>query len=145
MSFADDVSTWVEVSKAKADDIYGRAIEKLGEEMTKTRPKGGRVPFKTGNLARSLLASTVAMPKVSDEIPGGSNIGVVAARLKMGDTVWLGYQANYARRQNSGFVGEDSLGRTYNQEGAHFVEGAVAEWERLVEEAAKEITEEAKK
>ena len=141
MSFASDVKRWSGMTKAKADAVYGRAVEKLGEEMTKTRPQGGRVPFLTGNLARSLLASTEGMPKIQEEPSVGSSLSIVAAGLKMGQPVWLGYQAKYARRVNNGFIGADSLGRVYNQQGAHFVEGAVAEWPRIVSESIKEIAE----
>ena len=139
MSFSGDVTQWVKMTKADADAVYGRAVEKIGEEMTKTRPQGGRVPFLTGNLARSLLASTEAMPKTSDTPSVGSNIGIVAAKLKIGQPVWLGYQAIYARRQNYGFIGADRLGRVYNQQGAYFIEGAIAEWPRIVEESIKEV------
>ena len=139
MSFSGDVTQWVKMTKADADAVYGRAVEKIGEEMTKTRPQGGRVPFLTGNLVRSLLASTDAMPKTSDTPSVGSNIGIVAAKLKIGQPVWLGYQAIYARRQNYGFIGGDRLGRVYNQQGAYFIEGAIAEWPRIVEESIKEV------
>jgi len=90
---------------------------------------------------RSLLASTSAMPDTgaADAQYVGQDIGSVTASLTTDQTVWLGYQAIYARRQNYGFVGEDSLGRTYNQEGAHFVEAAVAVWPTIVELVAEDI------
>jgi hypothetical protein len=59
----------------------------------------------------------------------------------MGKPVYLGVQAIYAPRQNYGFVGTDSLGRTYNQSGAFFVEGAGAKWEQFVKEAEAEFGE----
>jgi hypothetical protein len=57
---------------------------------------------------------------------------MVAASMKAGDTATFTYTAAYARRVNSGFTGQDSLGRTYNQQGAHFVENAVDQWPALV-------------
>ena len=60
------------------------------------------------------------------------------ANIKPGDTVYIGYQAKYSRRLNYGFVGTDSLGRTYNQSGYGFAEAAAAQWPAIVaRQAAK--------
>ena len=90
---------------------------------------------------RSLLASTSAMPSTGgpDAKYSGQDVGLVTAGLQLDQTVWLGYQAIYARRLNYGFVGQDSLGRNYNQAGAHFVEGAIAEWPSIVASAISKI------
>lgn len=101
----------------------------------------GELPHLTGNLMRSLLASTSAMPATGepDAKYSGQDVGLVTAGLQLDQTVWLGYQAIYARRLNYGFVGEDSLGRNYNQAGAHFVEGAIADWPNIVRMAVSKI------
>jgi len=121
--------------------VWRGSIDMLAEEMTTSRPNGGRLPWKTGNLARSLLASTAAMPKTGgpDDKYAGSNVGVVTAQLALGDSAWLGFQAIYARRMNSGFVGTDSKGRQYSQEGAHFVEAAVDAWPTIVGLVAEDV------
>lgn len=138
-SFSQAVEDWVSQTEERIDAVYARSVELLGEEMAKTRNEGGRVPFLTGNLARSLLASKSGMPNTTDGPFGGSNVGLVAATLKAKETVWLGYQANYAARQNYGYVGSDSLGRVYNQQGAYFVDHAAANWPNIVTKAIKEV------
>ena len=138
-SFSQAVDEWTSQTQERMDAVYARSVELLGEEMAKSRNEGGRVPFLTGNLTRSLLASKTGMPNVSDGPFGGSNVGLVAATLKAKETVWLGYQANYAFRQNFGYVGSDALGRVYNQQGAHFVSYAVASWPNIVAKAIKEV------
>ena len=138
-SFTESIDAWVAQTEERLGAVYARSVELLGEEMAKSRNEGGRVPFLTGNLTRSLLASKSGMPNVSDGPFGGSNVGLVAATLKAKETVWLGYQANYAARQNYGYVGSDSLGRVYNQQGAHFVDHAVANWSSIVNKAIKEV------
>lgn len=138
-SFAAQVDSWVNKTKERQRAVYRRSVELLAEEMTTTRPQGGRVPFLTGNLARSLLASTAAMPKMAEGPYSGSNVGLVTAKLEMDQSVWLGYQAAYARRRNYGFVGADSLGRNYNESGAYFVEGAIANWQQIVNKAISEV------
>lgn len=118
---------------------HRRSVEKLGEEMARTKPQGGNVPVLTGNLSRSVLASTDGMPRTSVDFTPGNNIGLVAATLQPEQTVWIGYQAIYAKRQNFGYVGADKLGRVYNQTGNYFVEAAHMKWPQIVEESLNEI------
>lgn len=139
MSFAKKVGSWAAQSKERMTAVRRRSVELLAEEMTNTVPNGGRVPFQTGNLARSLLASTGGIPSASDKLSTGSNVGAVTATLELDQPVWLGYQANYARRMNYGFVGADSKGRVYNQSGYHFVEGAIDAWPQLIDKAVSEL------
>lgn len=136
-SFAASVSDWARQSEARLTAVRRRSIELLAEEMTRTKPNGGRVPFDTGFLYRSLVASISGMPTIGKS--SGGDIGAVTATLNNNQNVWLGYQAVYARRMNYGFVGADSLGRVYNQAGNYFVEGAIANWENIVRQAANEI------
>lgn len=138
-SFSAQIGVWVAKTEARAQAAYRRSVELLAEEMVRTKPQGGRVPFQTGSLARSLLASTQGALKISNGPFIGSNVGAVTATLSLKQPIWLGYQAAYARRQNYGFVGADKLGRIYSQPGSYFVEGAIAAWPHLVSQAAAEI------
>ena len=137
--FSKNISDWVSQTVERIDAVHARSFELLGEELAKTKGEGGKLPFLTGNLARSLLASKQGMPNVADGPFAGSNIGLVAATLKANETVFVGYQAKYSFRQNYGYVGADSLGRVYNQQGHYFVEGAVAKWPEIVKAAVTDI------
>lgn len=137
--FSEAVGAWASATERRLSAVHKKAIEKLAMEMTRTRAEGGNVPVVTGNLYRSLLASTTGMPKTAEGPFAGSNVPSVIASLKLNDTLWLGYQAKYARRVNFGFVGADALGRVYNQQGAHFVERAIAMWPQIVREAVEEV------
>lgn len=139
LSFADQIGEWASKSEARVNAVRNRSIEMVAAEMTRTKAQGGRVPFLTGNLARSILASTQGMPKTAEGPFSGSNVGLVTATLTADQPIWIGYQAGYAKRTNFGFVGADSLGRVYNQSGYHFVEAAIAEWPEIVRKAAAEI------
>lgn len=138
-SFSATIGKWASQTEARITAVHRRSVELLGDEMSKTRPQGGRVPFKTGNLARSILASTSGMPRTADGPFSGSNVGLIAAQIRPEQKVWLGYQAAYARRVNNGFVGADRLGRVYNQQGAYFVEGAIMSWPQIVAKAVTEL------
>ena len=144
-SFGAQIGEWAAKTPQRIQAVRKRSIELLAEDMTMTKPQGGLVPFDTGNLARSLLASTDGMPKTSDVPSIGSNVGVVVAVLEPTQVIWLGYQATYARRMNYGFVGADSKGRVYNQAGNHFVEGAIARWPQIVAQAAREAKDSAER
>lgn len=137
--FAATVTAWARESEARLQATRNRAIELLADEMMRTKEQGGRVPVDKAHLSRSLLADTSAMPKISDAIPTGTNVGLVTAKLPLDQVVYLGYTMVYARRQNYGFVGSDSKGRVYNQAGNYFVEGAIAQWPQFVEKAAREL------
>ena len=139
-SFSAIIGRWASQSEARVNAVRNRSIEMLGEEMAKTKPQGGRVPFLTGNLARSILASTQGMPKTAEGPFSGSNVGLVTATLTADQPIWIGYQAAYARRLEAGFVGADALGRVYNQQGYHFVSGAIADWKNIVARAVKELS-----
>ena len=138
-NFSDQVGAWAAQTKRRLDAVYARSVEILGEELSTTTAEGGNVPIQTGNLANSLLASKSGMPPTSSGPFAGSNVGLITATIRANQTVWLGYQATYARRVNSGFVGADGRGRVYNQQGAHFVESAVAKWPQIVNQAVSEI------
>lgn len=139
MSFAAQVGKWASQTEARLTAVRRRSIELLGDEMARTKANGGRVPFQTGNLYRSLVASTSGMPKISTGPFSGGSIGAVTATLNNNQPVWLGYQAAYARRREFGFIGADSLGRVYNDSGDYFVTGAIANWENIVRQAEKEM------
>ncbi len=138
-SFTETIDAWVSQTQERIDAVHARSFELLGEELAKTKGEGGRLPFLTGNLARSLLASKSGMPNTTDGPYAGSNIGLVAATLKADETVFVGYQAKYSFRQNYGYVGADKAGRVYNQQGHYFVESAVAQWPKIVAQAVSEI------
>src|SRR5690606_35613305 len=112
--FSAAVGAWASATEKRLSAVHKKAVEKLAMEMTRTRAEGGNVPVDTGNLNRSLLASTTIMPKIAEGPFAGSNVPSVIATVRMSDTVWLGFQAKYARRVNFGFFGADALGRVYN-------------------------------
>lgn len=138
------IGEWARQTKERIEAVQKRSIELLAEEMIRTKANGGRLPVDTGNLARSQLASQVAMPKTSEGPFNGSNVGAVVATMDVTKPIYIGWQAVYSRRMNYGFVGADSLGRVYNQAGNYFLEGAIAQWPQLVAAAVADVKANAK-
>lgn len=135
-----DPAKWAQDQQDNLLRVFQRALVLLGRELIRTRDDGGALPKVTGNLARSLLAQIGQSVSISSaESFAGTDVGAVAVQAMLGDEVFFGYQAAYARRQNYGFVGADSLGRVYNQTGANFVERAINMWPAIVNQAVQDV------
>lgn len=131
-------SAWAGQKDALLTALLRNSVQALANEAGKTIPNGGRVPVKTGNLARSVVVSNQA-PEIVAYGPANPNALAGIATLKPGDTIWIGWQAAYAKRQNYGFVGTDSLGRTYNTSGYGFAEATAAKWPSIVAQQAAKL------
>lgn len=131
-----DPSTWAGNTEGLLTALLRNSVQALAKEASTTVPNGGRVPVRTGNLARSVVVDTKPPQVIEGLATGNYSLGIAA--IRPGDTIYIGWQAKYARRVNYGFVGADSLGRVYNQSGAGFAEAAAAKWPAIVaSEAAK--------
>lgn len=125
---------WATMVTARLDAIVGGSTERVFEIAQTPRARGGRMPVVEGVLRNSFQASLNG----STSLSGPVAYEMIAAQMKAGDVAQGGWTAEYARRVNSGFTGTDARGRTYNQEGAHFLEGAAMQWPSIVrEETAK--------
>lgn len=136
-TFSATVKQFTIDAKENTSLIFREAAASLAREVVRTKSAGGFLPHDTGNLGRSFAASTTDMPQINQAEAeyGAVNTEFVIAGVDAGDTLYMGFQAAYAPRMNYGFVGTDSLGRTYNQSGNYFVENAASKWQQFVTEA----------
>lgn len=136
MGFAAQISEWAQETEGAFEAIFHGSAQAVFNEVRTPVAAGGRMPVKTGNLRRSFMASTAEMPSIKPEKSEFSDLGsaseLVIAGAALGSTVFIGAQAAYAARLNYGFVGEDSLGRTYNQTGYGFIEAVSQRWPQIV-------------
>lgn len=158
LSFAAEVEEWVKQSQARLNAVYRGSVQDLVDEMQKVGPSvaatraaikatkgmgpisapgaGGHMPVDTGFLRASFRLTKGAPAPIAGSTGSttydAGAVSVVIAGLQIGETVYGSYTAAYARRLNYGFVGEDSLGRTYNQRGYYFVDLAVQKWQQIV-------------
>lgn len=136
-----DPATWAGSKDKLLTALLRNSVQALAKEASSTIPNGGRVPVKTGNLGRSVVIDN--KPPVVDAkgvVHASEGFSAGLAAIKPGDTIYIGYTARYARRQNYGFAGVDALGRTYNQTGFGFAEAAAAKWPAIVAEQAAKIS-----
>lgn len=138
-SFAAQVKQFTTDAEKNTGEIFASAVYKLEFELKRNRKNGGGLtPVDTANMIRSIRTSPDAMPQVDTELKEYAETSFTIGPHHVGKPVYIGVQATYGPRQNYGFVGTDSLGRSYNQTGAYFVEGAGAKWQQFVKEAEAE-------
>jgi hypothetical protein len=132
-----DPSVWGGRTVAGLTALLRNSVQELACEASTTIPNGGRVPVKTGNLARSVVVDNKPPQVIEGLAKGDFSLGI--ANIKPGDTIYIGWQAKYSRRLNNGFVGADSLGRVYNQSGYGFAEATAAKWPAIVQRQAAKM------
>lgn len=128
-NFAAQVKAFADKSKRKQEVIFRTSAARVLNEANVPVGQGGRLPLDTGNLMNSITAGTTP--------GGGQDPGLVFAKLEVGQTAYAGWSAAYAARMEFGFVGPDSLGRVYNQQGRAFLRSSVQRWQEYVDDAAR--------
>ena len=128
-----NMGQWADLQIAKQKLVLQKSLERVGALAQLPRERGGHMPIDTATLIGSFTG------KVNGTLifQGEAAHLMVAVVAKPGDYIQMdwGYKAAaYALRQNYGFVGTDSLGRTYNQPGNHWLEFATSQWRRINEE-----------
>ncbi|KWT70771.1 hypothetical protein APY04_0832 [Hyphomicrobium sulfonivorans] len=80
--------------------VFRDAAQTVANEVRKPEGAGGNMPVDTGNLRRSLAASTDSMPQVQPGVAtfsdNDSQITAVISNAPLGSTIYLGFQADYA-------------------------------------------------
>lgn len=132
-----DPSAWSGNTGALLTALLRNSVQELAKVASTTIPNGGRVPVVTGNLARSVVVDTKPPQVIEGLAAGDYSLGI--ANIRPGDTIYIGWQAAYAKRVNYGFVGADSLGRVYNQSGAGFAEATAAKWPSILAAQASKL------
>lgn len=134
-----DPVAWAMRQRENVQNILPRVVVGMAQLMAQTIPEGGRTPIDTGNLSRSVTISASGRPnRGSGELAYTRQDFASASQAVIGTGgAWIVWRAIYAHRVNYGFVGEDSLGRTYNQSGYGFYEAIVAQGPSVVSDVVK--------
>jgi len=105
-SFSADVDEFVRETKERMEAMTRYALNDMVNDMQLTTDKGGRMRYKTGFLSNSGRASLDGYPSGVGQRPAGTLPGqykwdgaaliAVLAQMKLGDTFYWGWIANYA-------------------------------------------------
>jgi Bacteriophage HK97-gp10, putative tail-component len=131
--FSFAVTEWVNKAGARANELFRTiatdAVNRV-KELT---------PVDTGFLRSNWTAilQGEAEPKAGDVQAPQSAVTISHARI--GDVIIILNPTAYARRIEYGFVGEDSLGRHYNQQGHHMVAQTMSEMTSIANAAAARL------
>lgn len=123
-----ELDKWVLQTERRMKAVVRGATDRVMDIAQTPEAKGGRMPVDTGFLRNSLVSSVNG----GGTAKGASSYALIAGTMDAGDIATFGWTADYARRLNGGFTGQDKLGRTYNQAGRHWLEGAAAQWPAIV-------------
>lgn len=129
-TFEAAVGEWARKVEGAFDVVFKEAAQELVSELNTL------VPIDTGFLRNSLRASTGSMPLLTRENPGGpgpdemAEIVLVIAGAEAGDTLYLGYTANYAAHVHYGANGRP---------GRPWVAMVAQRWQTIVAAKATEV------
>jgi hypothetical protein len=134
-TFTVQIEAFRDKTKAQMKAVLSESVQDTITMAQLPVAQGGRMPVQTGNLRNSLVSELNGAALGEGE----GSYALVADGMEPGDTARFSWTAAYAMRQEHGFVGEDSLGRKYNQVGKHFVEGAAEAWSKTVENNVRRL------
>lgn len=121
--FIVDVERWCAKAKLAPAIVIVDTIQTMNEEIVT------RWPVLTGFSRGSWFAQIGERPGGQGGVGQDSlaRCNFVAATMQMGQVYYMGNTAEYALRLELGFVGQDSLGREYNQRGRYIVTTVVGQ------------------
>jgi hypothetical protein len=142
-SFAASVSAWCQEVEGAAEATLQLAAQMVYNQVRTNYNEGGRLPIDTGNLRRSIIADGASMPAVETDkkqFPDRSATSLeILGTMELGTVSYIAVTAAYGARMNYGFVGVDSLGRSYNQQGFGFLDAEEQAWPQTVSRAEAQI------
>jgi hypothetical protein len=128
VGFAASVDAWAKASQQRMRAVFRESAQRLANEVRVPVAAGGNMPVKTGNLRRSLRGSTAAMPRLGEQgakyEDGSAQVTLAIAGAELGQTIYLGFQANYA---------------PYMENRYQFVGLAAQRWQDIVRESVTEL------
>lgn len=125
------VADMLYVSSAAIQDVMeGAMTPQLGVTKGATGFVEGKIPVAEADLINSLT---------TDGVVGSDSYVTVISNMRLGDSIRFAWTAEYALRMELGFTGTDALGRSYQQEGRHFVGKNAAKFPEFVDNRLKEV------
>ena len=137
LGFAAQISAWVAQTQERAKAVFRESAQRVIAEAQKPVSQGGRMRVDTGFLRASGMASLNGLPPATRDRPEGGAFAynpaaavLVIASARLGDTIYFGWTANYARHREYG---------TASQEPDAFMRTAVQQWPAIVARVSGEL------
>lgn len=131
-SFAAEVGEFCREVEGAAEATLQLASQMVYNQIRTTYNEGGRLPIDQGDLRRSIVASASSMPAIEQgkdtfTDQSASSLEILGS-MELGTVSYIGVTAAHGPRMEYGFVGTDSLGRTYNQQGFGYLAAEEQRW-----------------
>jgi len=135
-----DLGAWADATEAKMNYVMKSSISDVlvAAQTTQIGITQGATSFVEGKIPVGDTAELVNSLTV-DNAEGPDAYVVAIAGMQIGDYKRFGWTADHAHRIEVGFVGTDSLGRTYNQAGRHFIGVNAAKFSEFVAKRVAEV------
>lgn len=118
-TFTAQIKAFADKSKEKIEAVVKQSAQEVFSIAQTPKAQGGRMPVDTGFLRNSLIAELNGA-----KVAGGADAYVLAvAGLELGDVVFAGWTANYARHMEYG---------TSKTPGNFYMLSAAQQWQQIV-------------
>ena len=143
-TFTAQVQAFADLTKQNLKYVAVQSIQDVMEAAMTPQPSvkrtggtfvEGKIPVDTSELINSLASGANGVFGA----PSSDSYVVALAGYDLGDYMRFGWTAPHAMRLEAGFSGTDTLGRTYNQAGRHFVGVNAARFSEFVMKHALEV------
>lgn len=136
-TFTAEIKDWARRFPDKMDALARQTCQQVSENVITS------TPVDTGFL-RSSWQPSIGTPQAAKGGEGmqgqaQAQVELTIAQMQAGEVYYLTNNAVYAKRIEFGFVGQDSLGRTFNQQGRFMVTDNVKRWPSVVARMAKDL------
>ena len=131
-SFAKQVGSFAAASEDRMLAVFRQSAQDVVNDAQKPRAKGGNMPVRTGFLRNTGDAAVNSLPVGETEPPEGQEFFewdgdaalLVINRAQLGDTIFFGWSANYAKYMESRYG---------------FMRLAAQNWNQIVQANAKKL------
>lgn len=142
-SFSADMQKWANLSKQQMQALARQSIQSLCYRIQANTgpPIGPNVitGFLMGSWQPSVGSPPRAMAEIHPDKDPDVELSLMLSTLSLGQSFFYVNNAAYAMRQEFGFTGVDSLGRSVHQQGKYFVKKTVAQWGAIVDSVAVDL------
>ena len=126
------IPDWIAKSEALLTAVTQESVQTLAREANKSRFKGGKMPIDTGFLTNSMMAKIGSLPVGDSVRPEGYSamewdsgpVTLVINSIDAGDTIFIGWTAEYARYMENRFG---------------FMRSAAQRWPEFVDESVMQL------
>lgn len=138
-TFEAEIGKWAMQMPEKMDAFARQLVQELAKRVIERTPVD--VGFLRGSWQPSIGEPSITHEGTEDTTGAklSAAIAVILPAIKAGVKFYLMNNAVYARRLEYGFVGEDSLGRTYNQAGRFYVTDTAKSWPAIAQDVAADL------